>query len=196
MGCDIHLFTEEKKTINNKKKWVNTDNWILNHYYDENNRSDGEKYIINPAYKGRNYALFSMLADVRNYSDNKPISKPKGLPDDVSDVVKYESDMFGSDGHSHSYFTMKELYEYYEKNKVVKLSGLVDEEGAKEIEAGNYPEWFCQSSNQEGLVFKEWEQENLPLKNFIQTIEEHFKKLYSRTKENPENYRIVFWFDN
>ena len=194
MGCDIHLFTERKRTTNNKQKWVNIDNWKLNHYYEKDN---GEcKYELNSAYKCRDYALFSILANVRNDSKNKPISKPRGLPKDVSDVIKSESDRWGIDGHSHSFFTMQELYDYYEQNKIVKFSGLVNEDGVKKIEEGKMPDWWCKMSTLKGLVWKEWQQKNYVLKNFIETLEKHFKSDYYKKEEDSEQYRIVFWFDN
>lgn len=196
MGCDIHLFTERKETIDGKKRWFNIDNWKLNPYYEKDNEDGEFEYKLNPSYRARDYELFSILADVRNYSGNKPIAQPKGLPEDVSDTVKAESIKWGSDGHSHSFFTMKELYDYYEENNIVKFSGYVDSKGAKEIEAGKMPSWWCGGSTLEGMVWKEWQQENFGLKNFIDVLEKHFKSEYYRKEEDAENYRIVFWFDN
>lgn len=196
MGCDIHLFTEKKISINNDEKWFNVDNWKLNPYYEENNEDGENEYSINSAYRHRNYYLFSILAGVRNYSKNKPMSKPKGLPKDISDVVKDESDRLGVDGHSHSFFTMKELYDYYEQNNIVKFSGLVDANGVKEIESGKMPNWWCQSSSRNDLVFKEWQQENFVFKDFIEALEKHFKSEHYRKDEHLEDFRIVFWFDN
>lgn len=196
MGCDIHLFTERKRSINNEQKWVNIDNWKVNPYYEENNEDGERKYNVNSAYRHRNYALFSILADVRNNGANKPIAEPKGLPEDVSDVVKAESEYWGVDGHSHSFFTMKELYDYYKKNQIVKYSGFVDEVGIKEIEAGEMPNWWCKGSTQTNLVWKEWQQENYVLKSFIEALEKHFESEYYRKDEDAEKFRIVFWFDN
>lgn len=193
MGCDIHLFTEEKIKINNIEKWVNVDNWVINPYYEQQDGSN--EYQINEAYRHRNYTLFSILADVRNYSDNEPICEPKGLPDDVSEVVKKQSNGWGDDGHSHSFFTMQELYEYYETHKTVKHSGLVDQEGAKQIDSGKMPAWCCQASTDESLIYREWESKNVVFKDFIETLEKHFNYRFYR-KENAENFRIVFWFDN
>lgn len=87
MGCDIHLYTESRRTINNEKKWINVDNWKLNPYYDGIDKYENE-YKLNHAYSERNYNLFAMLADVRNYSNQKVISSPKGVPPDASEVVK------------------------------------------------------------------------------------------------------------
>jgi hypothetical protein len=191
MGCDIHLFTEKKKG----DKWINIDNWKLNPYYDKN-KDDGEReYYINEAYGDRCYSLFAMLADVRNESDNIFISVPKGLPTDMSELVKKESENWDGDGHSYSYFTMKELYDFYESNGTVKYSGLVDEDGIKEIEKGNMPKWWCQGSSQP-LIYKEWTYKNEVFEEFIKKLEQHFESEYYNKENDSENYRIVFWFDN
>lgn len=196
MGCDIHLFTERKQIILNQEKWINVDNWKLNPYYVKGNEDGEDPYKINPAYKSRNYTLFSILADVRNYAGNVPIHSIKGLPIDVSDIVKAENDRWGSDGHSHSFFTMKELYDYFEQNQTVQYSGFVDPDGAKAIEAGNMPNWWCQDSNIKTLVWKEWEYKNEDFQYFIETLEAHFKSEYYAKERDSENFRIIFWFDN
>ncbi len=195
MGCDIHLYTERKRSINNKEKWTNADNWKLNPYYDSGDESEPE-YRINPACSWRNYTLFSILANVRNQSENKPIAEPKGLPADVTEIVKQMSDKWGSDGHSHSFFTMKELYDYSEDNKTVKYSGLVDTDGVKAIEAGEMPKWWCQGSTSDELVYKEWEYASEVIQDFIKEIERHFQSDYYDKEKDCEKYRIVFWFDN
>lgn len=84
MGCDIHMHTEIKVD----GKWE--------HY--------GAPKV------DRCYALFALIADVRN-SDGKikPISKPKGLPADANWLTRKSSDEFGVDGHSHSYLTSAEI---------------------------------------------------------------------------------------
>ena len=75
MGCDIHCYVEYKPP--------NYDTWI----------SFGGR--INP---GRNYAIFTKMAGVRNYSDIIiPIDKPRGLPENAawnsnSDNILYVSD--------------------------------------------------------------------------------------------------------
>lgn len=69
---------------------------------------------------GRNYWLFSALADVRNYSGITPISDPRGLPEDLELDEYGESVRLWSarDGvvwlgeHSRSWFTLKELKEW------------------------------------------------------------------------------------
>ena len=78
MGCDIHLFTERNRTISDKKKWVSIDHLKLNPYYGEDDSES--KYDVVEVYGGRDYNLFSVLADVRNSHDNKFIAEPKEGP--------------------------------------------------------------------------------------------------------------------
>lgn len=126
MGCDIHLFAEIKKKKNFKEKlqfwkspkWQNVDKWSKNKYFDKWPEEEQEFTIANEDLfysGGRNYNLFCALCNVRrsHFKGDIPcVSKPKGLPLDVSDTVRSESDRMGTDGHSHSYNTLKELNEF------------------------------------------------------------------------------------
>lgn len=111
MGCDIHFYVEKKV----KGKWISADQWEKD--------EDGKPFLDykKSFYHDRNYNLFAILADVRNGcgfagirtgEGFEPISNPRGLPIDVSKEVKREFEAYGTDGHSHSYFTVKELMEY------------------------------------------------------------------------------------
>lgn len=112
MGCDIHLYAEQK----NGTGWVTADEWKV----DEDEPGRMEVPCDSRFYSGRNYNLFSILADVRNghgfagidTGDGYPIAPPRGLPDDVTPEVKTESDGWGRDGHSHSWLTLQELLAY------------------------------------------------------------------------------------
>lgn len=123
MGCDIHLYVEKKVD----GVWVSADEW----------KSDEDGRMIVPYekefYNDRNYDLFAILANVRNgrgfagcYTGEgfNPIADPRGIPDDVCEAVKFEYDAWDGDGHSHSYFTVKELLEYDWTQKT-KKSGWV-----------------------------------------------------------------------
>lgn len=94
MGCDIHIYVEQR--VNGVWEQVSDD-------------------IDN----GRNYDLFSILADVRNGrgfagvdtgDGYVPISEPKGMPEDVSKGL-IENVCWDYD-HSHSYLSLRELIEY------------------------------------------------------------------------------------
>lgn len=101
MGCDIHAYGEIK--INNMWHFV----------------SEIEIF--------RNYSLFALLANVRNYDDIKAISDPKGLPVDTSEVVKYYYSLWDGDAHSESYLTEKEYLHFKEKiNNAFKEYGHIN----------------------------------------------------------------------
>jgi hypothetical protein len=124
MGCDIHFFTERKTSSNNYKgprdlsedrntkieeiiegipateRWVSADEWEIEDGYW--NVPYGKSF-----YSNRNYYLFAILAGVRGSTD--PIDYPRGIPNDCSSGYKYMCGIWGSDAHSHSYFTLKEL---------------------------------------------------------------------------------------
>jgi hypothetical protein len=117
MGCDIHIWTEIQA-------------------------KDGSWDLLESkeAYDGRNYGLFSILANVRNGYGAAgcdtgdgfvPISMPKGIPEDASDFYKSEVSKWGIDGHSHSFLTLKEFLDY-DWDQVTVKRGVV---GPKEYEA-------------------------------------------------------------
>lgn len=135
MGCDIHLYVEKKVDGD----WVTADKWTPDKCAESLDALSVD--YDDSFYHGRNYQLFSILADVRNGSGFAgcdtgdcftPIAAPKGLPDNASAEVKREADSWDSDGHSHSYLTVQELLNY-DWTQVTKRRGWVD--------AFNYAYW-------------------------------------------------------
>jgi hypothetical protein len=80
MGCDIHLHVEARTYSG----------WHCFH----SPRID------------RWYSLFARMANVRNCGDVIPIAKPRGLPDDVSDIARIM--LVDGDNHSHSWLSAEE----------------------------------------------------------------------------------------
>ena len=89
MGCDIHGWVEIKQ---------------------------GDKYIAISEIDGkariRNYDRFAKLAGVRS-SGLSETPKPLGIPDDISDTVRYWIDDWAEDGHSHSYLPLKDAADIF-----------------------------------------------------------------------------------
>ena len=216
MGSDIHNHIEYRKesyigTDKNgkskyKSKWLCGDYFKLNPLY---GIFKGEReYELVGFCEDRNYDLFATLADVRNYGDTPYIAEPRGLPKDVTKKVKKESDDWGEDGHSHSYFTLKELIEYQSTIKPLKHSGMISPEAQKELdENGKLPTEWCQMTNIEGWERREWEEENTVLVPLIEALkaraedlcvirEWEWEKAPKKALEKADNIRIVFWFDN
>lgn len=116
MGCDIHLYVEKLED----GSWKSADKWMP---IPEDEREDYRDLTETieygtRLYNGRNYALFAVLGNVRNYWRIKPIDEPRGLPVDCSPQVRTESDYWDSDGHSHSWFTLEELQSFDWTQKV------------------------------------------------------------------------------
>lgn len=189
MGCDIHMYVEKK----HKGKWINIDYWKLDDYYE--NKPGDYKFEIVEMYGDRNYRLFAVLADVRNYSNNKPISEPKGFPDDASWIVKEEYERWIGDGHSHSYLTLSELKKHAKENNVTKYSGMVSPKAAAEIDRGIFPELWCMETTDKDWVYREWEEKECVLDPLIKVLEERAKE-WVWGDINNDDIRIVFWFDN
>lgn len=101
MGCDIHAMIEAKHRYRNQPE--DEGYWV----------SCGRLKIT------RNYDLFGMLANVRNYGNWPFISNPRFAREDInecedwyyicSEDFKALSNMWDTDAHSHSYVTMDEL---------------------------------------------------------------------------------------
>ena len=173
MGCDIHSYAEKK--VNGKWEKV-SDQFSL----DEFDKKWYRKEKGDNPFGWRNYSIFAFLADVRNYDHCTPISEPKGLPDDISDEVKEKADDWDGNGHSHSFLTLKELLDFdYDKS-------FWNRRVTKQI-APNV--WNDSSLAEEGEGKIITYSENLGDWFFI-----HLEEL--KMLGDPEDVRIVFWFDN
>lgn len=208
MGCDIHNHIEYLKTINGESKWICGDYFMVNPYYEEGIDNEEKPFDLVGFCNNRNYGLFSILAGVRNYSDNKPIAEPKGSPKDLSKEVKEDIEYWGVDGHSHSYFTLKELLDYQKQQPQLKRSGFISPENAKALdEKGIEPECWCQFTTENNWVWREWTTRDDSLDHLIAEIKKRADELYIiydfLWEQNPEEaykqsdkIRLVFWFDN
>jgi hypothetical protein len=237
MGCDIHLYVEKK--VDGKWEAVSGVNEAKCKYYRDRIKESGKEkdsvkqYLAEALasaeaetysflYDGRNYALFSMLADVRNKRDTRlgyvPINSPRGLPVDVSAVIREKSDEYGCDGHSHSYLTARELLEYdWNKNAIV--FGVVDEYQYLIYKRNGKPTEYCGDVGGQGVVRCANEEMNAFI--FDPSLKDKDKHYYTRVcwqepykesagnfynwslpklkelaGDDPDNTRIVFWFDN
>jgi hypothetical protein len=99
MGADIHFVVEQK----HNDKWVGvfstTGNYDWLPPYDIRAKAS-------PLWKfdARDYAFFGRLAGVR---DDGPA--PLGIPEDASDLANMYINMWGGDGHSHSYLPLRDF---------------------------------------------------------------------------------------
>ena len=153
MWCDIHAFSEKK--VNNKWEYV----WEVDFW--------------------RNYSIFGFLAWVRNYDCKEPLSEPRWIPDDISEPIKKELEVWEWAYHSASWFILQDLLDVdYEKtfwNRRISRT------------VWNVTNWAC--------IAEEWEWKIESLKDNLWWW--YFQEL-EKLKQigNPENVRIIFWFDN
>lgn len=216
MGCDIHVHVEYKKVLftgydaDNKPQYESK--WICGDYFHKNPYFGSDEYEKEWSLVGlcdsRNYAMFSILANVRNYGKTEYIDEPRGIPEDVTEMVKEDAENWGVDGHSHSYLTLKELIDFHNKSLPLKRRGMISPQSQKDLdEKGITPEMWCQGTTQEGWEFREWTEGNNVLVPLIEALKERanehsviYSFLWEKEPEKAyklsDKIRIVFWFDN
>jgi hypothetical protein len=175
MGCDIHSYAERRNKQTGKWEKV-TDHFSLSDF----DKDWYKKEKGDHPFDWRHYSMFAFLAGVRNYDRCDPISEPRGIPDDTSESVREEYEVWDGDSHSASFLSAKELLEFdYDKKfwdrRVTKQTGPNSWTGAGLAEEG------------EGRIVTY--RENLG--------DDYFKHLEELEQlGDPEDVRIVFWFDN
>jgi hypothetical protein len=211
MGCDIHAYLEVKRYSYDDDKrengiWVNADKWTVDESHIQYPEDYPNRFHIDyddRIYSGRNYCLFAVLANVRNYWDEiKPISNPKGLPVDVSDETKQQSDDYGCDGHSHSYLTLKEILEYAGWNKEEEGTDFAFNEERLREAKDKYGEKYLrhEDTNFGYKVFYKTDIKELCSEFYNETIDKMKKYLKDhdvpKYQTREEDIRLVFFFDN
>jgi len=178
MGCDIHVYVEARgangKWECQDKVWKEADGeFRLYAQFGDCARKANPQYN-EPAYRyiNRDYILFSVLADVRNGSEDKTpfIDEARGLPEDVTPEVKEQSESMGEDGHSHSWLLLSEVlaWEGWDRDYSIKD---FDDKAIPVLKTKPLREW-C------------W--------TFWQKVIPAMKQL----RDDPANVRMVFFFDN
>ena len=120
MGCDIHMHVEVFDGDHWRYLEPESVGATRNPYADDPD-SDG---YSSPWRVSRDYALFAVLAGVRNRGGFiVPISEPRGIPSDATTQVQVASAVWGSDGHSHSWVGLGELDAYPHWNEVHRMVG-------------------------------------------------------------------------
>jgi hypothetical protein len=207
MGCDIHLYIEYKSK---KPRYDGSEsNWA----------SFGDR--INP---GRNYAMFGLMANVRNcYSDGKlpVLVEPRGMPEDAGYTATDDNRIYISETESEDYVCMETAKRWVESGSSTFINN----------KDGN-PTWVTQPDwhSHSWLTTSEFES---VLNKYLELetgwhkvrVEEH-NKMVERQNIQPDSWvyappdmdiepeyqvvlaslkrfeelgydaRIVFWFDN
>lgn len=191
MGCDIHLYKERR--VNGA--WVTADEGWKDEY------GEGvEDVPWRGRFTTRDYNLFGFLAKgVR--SEHEFSFMPRGLPINACPQVATVARAWGEDGHSHSYLTISELKECWDalQDKTVTVSGMKSAEGLRKlnasIEGPGETDWpliypYCKWTSDETAVEFEIQ---VPVSFSLIGVEQ-ILGLFD--EGNPDDQRIVFWFDN
>ena len=170
MGCDVHMFIEHRENPDQPWKSDPGHSTFI---------EDGDVYVHAVSATNRNYELFGILASVRS---NGCIYPQRGLPDDVSPLVKQESDRWDSDAHSHSWLTLQEF-------KICLAAAKYDWTKEK-----------CSTAFYEWQSFKSYKDRPPDYTPIVWRCEEYIDSVLGEnvllgTQHRPET-RIVFWFDN
>jgi len=180
MGCDIHIFVERKKN----DKWVH---YTGKHFSSVWGHAKEEK--DNSPFDWRSYSMYGFLAGVR-HSYIKPIKEPiYTIPDDTSEYVKKEFERWDGDGHSHSFLTARELLEF-DYNQDLR-------EPNDDFSTNSRKVLFEKKAHRKNTDFDEEEID----KTYYDFLGGPDSMFFTHVKElaelgEPDDVRIVFWFDN
>jgi hypothetical protein len=211
MGTDIHAFAERRGPAG----WEPC--------YEPGETTEGEPVFLR-FYCGqeRNYELFAILAGVRRLTNDgfQAIALCKGLPDDLSPAVREAAESpDGLWGHSYTWLTLQELlaYPWSETKRTVRVH--VDAEGFRQFHTQGRPNqaYFLCATGQ-GEPNKPLLIGNDEMERLIQVGQDTQGKLTEvvfeepvaaychyfvtetlpllRSLGDPENVRIVLWFDS
>lgn len=209
MGCDIHTLAEIQREVYNHETQTSefVDIWdaiklpVFTYAYCRENEpiSIYNESLTSRPYQGRNYNLFSVLADVRNtrstsnifdpsmeYEERDsilPLALPKGIPDNASKGWKKECKRWGLDFHSHSYFTLQELLDGIEAGafkQVIHQRGYVSLRQYLTLkETGETPDSWSAYTSAPSMKEDEWEAlSDEEKKPHLEEVEEHSNEFF------------------
>jgi hypothetical protein len=201
MGTDIHGRVQKR--------------WSLKSQYED----------VGPIEDERSYAVFAMLAGVRNgfgfagvktHEPLAPISEPRGLP---SDNAKYDGEdadwAFGE--HSQSWLTLREVLDWAGWDQDLLMTGIVDrDEYERLIRENDTPREWCggrwggdviqttQEAVESGSAPEGWNcltySWRIPFRDRVRLFRLWLDYLEAKhewlLKDDPAAIRIVFGFDS
>lgn len=231
MGTDIHMWAEILE--DKRDEWQTVGRVFKNEWYREGTVptvirfDDGEEWeprssplSVHP-YSGRNYELFAILADVRNgygfagvdTGDGwTPITSPRGIPDDVSEYMKWEFDH--NLEHTPGWLTLQELADYDWLGSRTRKRGWVGREEYARFKSEGQPQsWsgFVSGGGVRHISNEEMESEPMDAKSVYTQVEwensayECCRGFVDETipalqaianTEGVRDLRIVFYFDS
>lgn len=121
MLCYVEkMFFRRDDILKQNGVWVSLDKWIKNEdavLYPERKHSLWHTDWGDLVYTGGGYRLHAILANQRNaYIEIPYISKPRGLPNDVSEEIRQEFEC--GESHTCTWFTFDEIFEFNWDQKI------------------------------------------------------------------------------
>ena len=174
MGCDIHSYCE----VREDGKWKPSGAvFPLDKFGQEWEKRSHTEH----PFDWRSYGMFGFLADVRNYSHVPCIQEPVyEMPEDASEFVKEEFGD-GDDYHSLNVLIVRQLIEFnynqtFWDRRVTKQVSPNCWNGAALADVG--------------------EGEHLTIREFLGERFFADLEIMKSLAANPDDARIIFWFDN
>lgn len=144
MGTDIHFYVQRRDPETREWRFLEAPESILGDWgkrWEAENKD--EEWYRRSWYGARNYALFGMLANVRNGygfagvdtgDGYRPIAETRGLPEDFEPdayILKHDNPEYC---HSHQWLSLREVLEYPVKDLRTNRRGWVNE--------AEFKKWF------------------------------------------------------
>lgn len=176
MGCDIHCYVEYQVSyFGGEPKWATFG-------------SD-----IKP---GRDYELFALMADVRNYYSPRiePLYPPRGMPDDAAMLTRREDQLYITDkSHASEGSVARAVADMWLVNGTTKAA-TTREDGT--VATVYHPDWHSHSwlnVDELAAVFRVYRAAHK------RPVGLEYRALLSAMrylKRESTGVRLVFWFDN
>jgi len=157
---------------------------------DPHHVKDEDGFVESVSATGRNYSLFAALAGVRGAGPS-----PRGLPDDVSNIVKDASDTWDCDGHSHSWITVDEFDKLIsDKNGRKKFGLCASRSKVAFFDFMKY--WGKQKDAKKPKMPPYYSTIVNYCKNYEENIDHLMIDKYILGEKRKLDIRLVYWFDN
>lgn len=208
MGTDIWIYVEGRSRLGNTPQpWKDIDEWNVTEkkaYATEGSILNGNDlnfpFEIHPLVDFGGYQLYGILADVRHQiGTHPPVSKPKGLPDDLSPVLNTLVAAHGDDFHDHSWLTLKEMASSPFSGRTINRQWVFKDEYQMLKDMNFECDFFdaavdlYQSEEPfEEMILAEWY--GYLNHSYIDLLEDLRYKMKRHHIKHAEDIRIVFWF--
>ena len=176
MGCDIHCYVEYQVS-----------------YFDDEPHWATFGGHINP---GRDYELFALMADVRNYYSPRvePLHTPRGLPDDVGLTARWDNQLYVTDeDHASEGSVTRAVADIWLARGTTTVAA---SRADGTFNAVHHPDWHSHSwlnVDELAAVFRVYRAAHK------RPVGLEYRALLSAMrylKRESTGVRLVFWFDN